>query len=213
MQNYRVLWFCFLFVGVAVSSQRCHAQAVRIQQPIVQQFSAGTTLTIPDRGSALIGGYRSGAIRSRQTGPFRRGSYYSQSFQSSTASVGVYIHDFEAMDRMLLNQGASVLRPASDPFSPHQHWQQQLLSPRDSDKTASGLDRATAGSSARAETAAQSKAQRFYQLGQKAEEKYASPNIAILHYRAAEKYGSLAASERLRELTASKAGKETAEKN
>ena len=89
---------CLIICLMAVHIETAEAQAVRIQQPIVQQFSVGTTLTVPDRGSALLGGIRSGATHSRQSGPFRSGSRYGHSFQSSTSSVGVYIHDFEAMD-------------------------------------------------------------------------------------------------------------------
>ncbi|QDT43419.1 hypothetical protein Pan241w_35190 [Gimesia alba] len=197
-------WFSMLLIGIAVQSQQAHAQALRIQQPIVQQFSAGTTLTVPDRGSALIGGFSSGAIRSRQTGPFRRGSNYGHAFQSSSSSVSVYIHDFEAMDRMLLNSAPAALRHSGGIQNRNQHWKQQLLSRQADASTPNRFpaSRTSVGTSTRsAEQIAQTKAERFYELGQKAERKHATPNIAILHYRVAEKYGSAPAKVRLQQLT------------
>ncbi|WP_339729104.1 hypothetical protein [uncultured Gimesia sp.] len=198
------IWFSMLLIGIAVQGQQAHAQALRIQQPIVQQFSAGTTVSIPDRGSALIGGYSSGAIRSRQTGPFRRGSNYGHAFQSSTSSVSVYIHDFEAMDRMLLNSAPSAMRNSGGIQNRDQYWTQQLLlrQTHTSDisrySNSSGVMETQPLSS---KQIAQTKAERFYELGQKAEQKHATPNIAILHYRVAEKYGSAPAKARLQQLT------------
>ncbi|QDV51593.1 hypothetical protein Enr17x_36490 [Gimesia fumaroli] len=202
--NHSRIWFSMLLIGVAAQCQQAQAQVLRIQQPIVQQFSADTTLSVPDRGSALIGGFSSGAIRSRQTGPFRRGSNYGHAFQSSTSSVSVYIHDFEAMDRMLLNSAPAALRHNSGIPSRDQHWKQQLLARQAGVSTPRRLSTSrTAAETAphSAEQFAQTKAERFFELGQKAEQKHATPNIAILHYRVAEKYGSARAKARLQQLT------------
>ncbi|HAH45732.1 MAG TPA: hypothetical protein DCM07_12920 [Planctomycetaceae bacterium] len=178
------------------------AQAVRSQQPIVQQFSTGTTLTVPDRGSALLGGVQSGASHFRQSGPFRGGSSYGHSFQSATSNVSVYIHDFEAMDQMLLNSAPRVLRDSPYNPSAYQHWRNQLLNqPTENRSTASG----TAETISNASEIRQSKAERFYELGQQAEKKHSTPTIAILHYRNAEKYGSSKAATRLQVLTTTSA--------
>lgn len=178
------------------------AQAVRIQQPIVQQFSTGTTLTVPDRGSALLGGVQSGASHFRQSGPFRGGSTYGHSFQSATSSAGVYIHDFEAMDQMLLNSAPRVLRDSPNTTSAYQHWRNQLLNQTtENQSTVSG----PAETISNASEIRQSKAERFYELGQQAEKKHSTPTIAILHYRNAEKYGSSKAAARLQELTTTSA--------
>lgn len=189
-----------LICMMTVHVETTEAQAVRIQQPIVQQFSVGTTLTVPDRGSALLGGIQSGAIHSRQSGPFRSGSTYGHSFQSSTGSVGVYIHDFEAMDQMLLNSAPRVLRDSRNVPSAHHHWRNQLLnqtaSSQPADRSLSPTETISNASEIR-----QSKAERFYELGQQAEKKHSTPVIAILHYRNAEKYGSSKAAARLQELT------------
>lgn len=183
-----------------------HAQEIRIQQPIVQQFSIGTTVSVPDRGRALLGGASSGVMRSRRFGPFQRGSSYGQVFQSSSSSVGVYIHDFEAMDRFLLNSAPStVSRTRQSLRRNHSHWKQQLLSqhaePADSKHFASSSGKSRKPSS-HFNQITQSKAERFFELGQKAERKHATSNVAKLHYRMAAKYGSVKAKERLEKLNA-----------
>lgn len=203
--NYRRACISMLFIAASVQNQHVHAQAIRLQQPIVQQFSAGTTVSVPDRGSAILGSFNSGATRSKQVGPLRQGRSYGQAFQSSTSSVGVYIHDFEAMDRMLLNSAplSSGTRGRLFQNSPA-HWKQQLLSQH---ARTSG-SKHDFGSAAPLPTPVspskeitQSKAERFFELGQTAEEKHATPNIAILHYRMAVKYGSTKAKTRLQKLT------------
>lgn len=189
---------CMLICLMTVHVEVTEAQAVRIQQPIVQQYSVGTTLTVPDRGSALLGGIQSGAMHSRQSGPFRRGSTYGHSFQSSTSSVGVYIHDFEAMDQMLLNSAPRVVRDSRKSPTAHQHWRNQLLNQTAGTQSA---DRTPSNIISNATEIRQSKAERFYELGQQAEKKHSTPTIAILHYRNAKKYGSNQAAARLQELT------------
>lgn len=182
---------------LALMSLPAHAQVLRIQQPIVQQFSVGTTVTVPDRGTALLGGVSSGRIHSRQVGPFRRGSIYGQEFQSTTSSVSVYIHDFEAMDRYLLNSAPRSIREAA--AHPSDHWRDQLHAPEAHNQPGSSIAREKQAAS---QARTQAKAQRFYELGKQAEQKHVTSNIAILHYTAAAKYGSLPAQQRLKELKA-----------
>ncbi|MFH1303992.1 MAG: hypothetical protein ABIK07_23295 [Planctomycetota bacterium] len=205
--NYRLVGISVLFFAASIQNQQSHAQAIRIQQPVVQQFSTGTTVSVPDRGSALLGGFHSGAVQSRQVGPFRQGSSYGQAFQSANSSVSVYIHDFEAMDRMLLNSAPASIRNSGGHQVAHQHWKQQLLSQHahtpDSKRTADSGDLPPERSSL-SQAVTQSKAERFFELGRNAEEKHATPNIAILHYKMAVKYGSTRAEARLQKLTSLK---------
>ena len=210
--NSKLICIIIIFLFGSVWSHCILAQEIRVQQPIVQQFSARTTVSVPDRGSAILGAYHSGAIRSRRVGPFRRGSSYGQSFQSTTSSVGVYIHDFEAMDRMLLNSA-----PLSSKYAGRSsqvdmaHWKQQIFSQR---TQYSGLNRPSnpldlpQDLDRPKKDKTQSKAERFFKLGQNAEEKHETPNIAILHYRVAAKYGSTKAKARLQKLIALKAKSE-----
>lgn len=169
------------------------AQELRIQQPVVQQFSAGTTVSVPDRGRALLGGISSGRTQSKRFGPFRRGSTYGQEFRSSTSTVGVYIHDFEAMDQFLLNSAPTAAKNARRSHYLNQIYQKQ---PRSSQQ-AGVNERAR---SLNALELQKSKAQRFFKLGQAAEKKHATSNVAKLHYRMAVKYGSKKAKARLRTL-------------
>ncbi|MCH9654799.1 MAG: hypothetical protein K0U86_06165 [Planctomycetes bacterium] len=201
-----------IFLSGSVWNHCILAQEIRIQQPIVQQFSARTTVSVPDRGSAVLGSIHSGATWNRQSGPFRRGSSYGQSFQSSTTSVSAYIHDFEAMDRMLLNSA-----PASSHYLRRnsqtnlEHWKNNLFSRRRqmSDmKRSSGTHDLPQSSASVPQVNPQAKAERFFQLGQNAEKKHATPNIAILHYRVAEKYGSSKATARLQKLISLKENRE-----
>ncbi|MFK7776668.1 MAG: hypothetical protein QM501_00935 [Gimesia sp.] len=180
------------------------AQQIRVQQPVVQQFSTQTTVSVPDRGSIVLGAFNSGSIRSRQVGPFRRGGSYGQAFQSSTSSVGVYIHDFEAMDQMLLNSAPAASKYMGRNFQANQaHWKQQLFTQRalypDLKHSSNTLDGPQNLASIQKKKT-QDKAERFFKLGQNAEEKHATPNIAILHYRVAAKYGSTKATTRLQKL-------------
>lgn len=169
------------------------AQELRIQQPIVQQFSTGTTVSVPDRGRALLGGVSSGATRSRRVGPLRRGSSYGREFRSSTSTVGVYIHDFESMDQFLLNSAPSAARNSSrthylDQMFLRQPYSSQQAIVRDRTQSLNTLG------------LQESKAKRFFKLGQSAEKKHATSMVAKLHYRMAAKYGSQKAKSRLRVL-------------
>lgn len=80
------------------------AQDLAVQQPVVRQFGVGTSVSVPDRGRAYLGGVRKGAMgTNRYGGPFRSGTNSGLEHSNSSMSVSVYIHDFEAMDEALLN--------------------------------------------------------------------------------------------------------------
>lgn len=78
------------------------AQQIAVQQPVVQNFSASTSVSVPDRGSAHLGSVGSASSGRSVSGPFRSGTSRGQDRQASSTSVHVYIHDFEAMDAALL---------------------------------------------------------------------------------------------------------------
>lgn len=92
---------CGLLAGFLASP--AEAQNLTVQQPVFGVNSVGTTVSVPDRGSALLGGVSSaGASRSRYgSGPFRPGSTSGQFHSASSSSVSVTIHDFAEMDRYL----------------------------------------------------------------------------------------------------------------
>jgi len=88
------------------------AQQFTVQQPSLSSFSVGTTVSVPDRGRALMGGVsRAGSSRSTY-GPLRSGTNTGVFAQHSGASAHVTIHDFAEMDRRALS--ASPPRPRDD---------------------------------------------------------------------------------------------------
>lgn len=102
------------------AARNAPAQNIAVQQPVLQDFSVETTVTVPDRGSTLLGSVRSSAAgrTSYGFGPLRntaRGS--SQTGSSVTTSV--YIHDLRAIDDALL----AVPGPAAPPVS---RWEAAL---------------------------------------------------------------------------------------
>jgi hypothetical protein len=89
---------CLLF-GVRTAS----AQQI-IQQPVVEQFSADTVVSVPDRGSLYLGGVGSASASRREYGPIPWGTASGRFTSSSDLDVSVYIHDFESMDAALLSE-------------------------------------------------------------------------------------------------------------
>lgn len=94
---------CLAVAADGLSTAR--AQQITVQQPVFSNFSVATTVSVPDRGSALLGGVSSAGDFASQRGPLglagrSRGSF--RNHQNVTAHV--YIHDFEAMDRYLLSR-------------------------------------------------------------------------------------------------------------
>lgn len=202
--NSKLSSFIVLFLTGSVWNHCILAQGIRVQQPVVQQFSTQTTVSVPDRGRALLGSLSAGRIQSRRGGPFRSGTSYGQAFQSSTSSVGVYIHDFEAMDQMLLNSAPLSSRYKGQNSRENlAHWKQQLFSRHAQNpdlKRSSNAHDLPHNFASIQKNHSQAKAERFFKLGQNAEKKHATPNIAILHYRTAAKYGSTKATARLQKL-------------
>ena len=98
---------CLLSCGRIASAQQV------IQQPVVQQFSTDTVVSVPDRGSAYLGGVGSAGAGRRVYGPPPWGTAAGQSLFSSDLDVSVYIHDFEAMDAALLAQPVRESRPTT----------------------------------------------------------------------------------------------------
>jgi hypothetical protein len=75
-----------------------------VQLPTFQQFSASTTIVVPDRGSAWLGGMHRSASGSNQFGSLPGNRSTGSADSASGLRVFVQIHDFETMDRALLNE-------------------------------------------------------------------------------------------------------------
>lgn len=87
-----------------------YSQDFIIQQPALQQFSVSSTVSIPNRGSAFLGGVSSSRTSTNQYGPFRSGSSIGSGLSHSSVSTSVYIHDFQLMDKILLAEGKRRLQ-------------------------------------------------------------------------------------------------------
>lgn len=101
-------------LGLALLVLPRPAAAQTVQLPTFQQFGVSTTVVVPDRGSAALGGVRRAATGSNQFGfPGTPGNRAGGATASAGGmSVLVQIHDFEAMDRALLEQ-AAAMRPGT----------------------------------------------------------------------------------------------------
>lgn len=192
-----------LVVTVVAGTQRpAYAQNVTVQQPAFGRFSVGTTVSVPDRGRALLGGVSRAGEGRKRYGFFQPGSSVGLFREHSGVSAGVYIHDLRAMDEWLLNQGRAnragdggrlLTRNAS-------HAYRQLTGGR---AATQNLPSATTARSARVSRPAASSvfggedpASKFYNLGRRAEER-GKLSLARLHYRMAAKHGSALARAKL----------------
>jgi hypothetical protein len=101
----RTLGLVFVVLFVAIQTQPALAQAVSVQLPRQDIFSVGTVVSVPDRGGVFLGGVKRAADSRSQYGfgPLRAGSSIGTERSASNLSAHVYIHDFDEMDRMLLN--------------------------------------------------------------------------------------------------------------
>jgi hypothetical protein len=113
---------------IAAAVPIASAQNVTVQQPVFRNFSVGTTVSIPDRGGAFIGGVKRAGSSRKSFGPFRSGSSIGLFRDYSAASTHVTIHDLGEMDRRILQQAnrrPSSGRPApcspAMPPTPTQH--------------------------------------------------------------------------------------------
>lgn len=98
---------CWLLVALLPAT--AGAQAVSIQQPIVQQFGVGTAVSIPDGGTAHLGSVSSARDFQGRYGPFPSGRSFFTERMHRSVSASVSIHDLAEMDRLLLSRGASDL--------------------------------------------------------------------------------------------------------
>jgi hypothetical protein len=95
----------------AAAQRAAAGPATAVQLPTFSFFSVDTTVSVPDSGSALLGGIGTAQEGRNQFGspllPFGNQSIGS-SRSVSGAAVSVKIHDFDAMDAALLGESASA---------------------------------------------------------------------------------------------------------
>lgn len=102
----------------------CRAQAVQL--PTFTFFGASTTVLVPDSGTAFVAGVKSDSMGRTDRGipgiggvpvlgrPVRN-SGIGRSTTAGGISITAQIHDFEAMDKALLEKGAAQLAAEGNP--------------------------------------------------------------------------------------------------
>ena len=166
----------FIVAGVVLSqSVSVQAQQVAVQQPVVATNSVRTTVSVPDRGSALLGGVSSAQSARSSYGPLRSGSSIGLSRSASSTSTNVFIHDLSAMDEALLN---------SVPDSP-------------APSAIRGWNRMQQAEATRTEVASPAEKALKFEWFAKQAEAAGKSGVARLHWQMAAKYGSKLANEKL----------------
>jgi hypothetical protein len=178
------------FALVSLAGSTAFGQAGVVQQPVVRSFSVGTSVDVPDRGEVLLGGVGRAAEARSFLGPSPGRGASARSVSSSSISVRVFVHDFEALDAAVLNaaQGAAP-RPA-------------FTKGRYDDATSQAMSRRWASGGPRPSSPAirtissADEAERLFRLGEAAEMR-GDVVLARLHYRVAAQRGSAEARQRL----------------
>ncbi len=95
-----------LMVSALLTADPVSGQNVTVQQPVVDTIRVGTTVIVPDRGAALLGGVnRAADFRSESGfGPFKSRSGIGSERSSQKIWATARIHDFDEMDRMIIDE-------------------------------------------------------------------------------------------------------------
>lgn len=185
-------------------------QAVIVQQPVVNTFSVGTSVSVPDRGEVFLGGVERVSESSSVSGFPRRRGAYTRSASASLMSVRVFIHDFEAMDAAVLNAATGHgERPAftkgryDDPtsYAMSRRWAALASGGRQPSEAemrieANNRQEALEALTPTARQGPFQDAERFLSLGAAAENR-GKRDLAMIHYRYAARHGSTEAAQRL----------------
>ncbi len=99
---------------LAQFSSRASAQKLTVQEPSLETFGVGTTVSVPDRGRMSLGGVGRGAASRSMSGPFRRGTSMGLSSQGSGLSVGVRVQDLAELDKATLDAAAKARKARDD---------------------------------------------------------------------------------------------------
>lgn len=169
-----------LVIGM-LAAANAHAQQIAVQQPVVERFSVGTTVSMPDRGSMLLGSVGSAASGRNVAGPFRSGYGIGREARHSSMTAHVYIHDFAAMDEALLNEPTGVTTSSIEP-----RLRERL-------SRSSAVRNVQLQSQSGVDAARESE-----RLAEEAEAR-GKPGVAKLHWQRAAQHGSKVAAQKLAE--------------
>jgi hypothetical protein len=121
-----IRWRLIALVCLA-STELLFAQSVRaqsVQLPTFHYFTSNTTVLVPDGGDAFLGGVnRASSGRNEHGIPGLPGRPFTNSAIGTGAAaagvqVGAQIHDFDAMDRLLLGDELTARSFQTSPLSP-----------------------------------------------------------------------------------------------
>lgn len=116
-------WWSLVAWGFLASGLFAQRPGTTVQLPTYSFFSTATTVSVPDRGSAYLGGVKRAATGRNEFGvpllPFRpfRNTAIGRELSASNVHVTATVHDFAAMDEYLLSQPTafSWARPPGGP--------------------------------------------------------------------------------------------------
>jgi hypothetical protein len=103
-------WLSLVVLLSCAGGALAQRQGVAVQLPTFSYFTVNTTVSVPDRGSAYLGGVDGAASGRYEFGvpmlPFRpfRNTAIGGQWSASNVHVTATIHDFAAMDEYLLGQ-------------------------------------------------------------------------------------------------------------
>lgn len=107
MRRVSIVCLSVAWLGGLSGSAPAQQEATTVQLPTFSNFSVNTTVTVPDRGSAYLGGINRAASGRNEFGvpllPFRpfRNVGIGRELSASNMWVTATIHDLDAMDRYL----------------------------------------------------------------------------------------------------------------
>jgi hypothetical protein len=195
------LSLCGLVLGVFLAET---LEAQTVQLPTYSFSGVSTTVMVPDRGSAFLGGIDRAQTGRTESGvpmlpmvPFRSRSI-GQTRSSSNMSVTATIHDFDAMDQALLNTPtsgavtssrtfadvpAAVAARSLPPRNPNLagNWQPNPAAGAAASPQTGGLAQEQARRAEQKETRAE-EAEGFFERAQQAEAD-GKPNVARIYYQ------------------------------
>jgi hypothetical protein len=183
-------------LAVALGGSPAWAQGRAVQLPSYSYFTTNGTVVVPDNGAAYLGGVnraRSGTNEfGAPLGPLGNRSIGSERSVSGT-SVSVHVHDFEAMDEMILGPDfRSKSRAAAGSGDPRRTTGDPRRALGDPRRALGDPGRAPpsvaeiVAQRRRDQEARQVEAEGFFERGQSAEEA-GKANVARIYYQMAAK--------------------------
>jgi len=109
--RYRVIVACSGLIVGGLFTAPAQGQRVTVQLPTFRQFSMTTTVVVPDRGGAYLGGVNSTRRHAASFGaPWFPGRHRGRGGATAASGVSVqaWIHDLAALDRAVLNEWSAA---------------------------------------------------------------------------------------------------------